>query len=541
MPDHSGPETPDPGIPPIPGGKRRKPISPALRPWLLVVLGLFSILGLNSFYLGSITVAESWSGQLLQDSFYQWMFLVHLILGLLFIVPLVVFGIWHLRNSWWHPNRRAVRAGMALFSVSLVLLISGVLLTRVEGIIEVRSPMWRSALYISHVATPVMAGWLFVLHRLAGPKIRWKTGIQLSLVGVVMVVGMLFWHQQVGQEGIAPASGDRYFQPSLARTDDGKFIAKERLMRDSSCRECHPQTHARWHDSAHHFSSFNNPAYLASVRQTREVLLARDGDVHASRFCAGCHDPVPFFSGAFDDPNYDDVDDPTANAGITCTVCHAIESIPGNRGNAEFVIAQPDLYPFALSESPSLSWINRQLIKAKPSFHKKTYLKPIHQTAEFCGTCHKVHIPEELNQYRWLRGQNHYDSWLLSGVSGHGVASFYYPDQSQPNCNGCHMPRMNGDDFGAKDLSGDGQLQLHDHLFPGANTALHSLVGTSQQSLDDQTRFLEGTIRVDIFGLRRGKDVDAPLEAPIGPTIPVLQPGETVLLETVLRTLRMGH
>jgi len=541
MPDHSGPETPDPGIPPIPGSKRRKPISPSLRPWLLVVLGLFSILGLNSFYLGSITVAESWSGQLLQDSFYQWMFLVHLILGLLFIVPLVVFGIWHLRNSWWHPNRRAVRAGMALFSVSLVLLISGVLLTRVEGMIEVRSPMWRSALYISHVATPLMAGWLFVLHRLAGPKIRWKTGIQLSMVGVVMVVGMLFWHQQVGQDGITPASGDRYFQPSLARTEDGKFIAKERLMRDASCRECHPQTHARWHDSAHHFSSFNNPAYLASVRQTREVLLARDGDVHASRFCAGCHDPVPFFSGAFDDPNYDDVDDPTANAGITCTVCHAIESIPGNRGNAEFVIAQPDLYPFALSESPSLSWINRQLIKAKPSFHKKTYLKPIHQTAEFCGTCHKVHIPEELNQYRWLRGQNHYDSWLLSGVSGHGVASFYYPDQAQPNCNGCHMPQMNGDDFGAKDLSGDGQLQLHDHLFPGANTALHSLVGTSQQSLDDQTRFLEGTIRVDIFGLRRGKEVDAPLEAPIGPTIPVLQPGETVLLETVLRTLRMGH
>ena len=201
MPDDSGPETPDSGIPPISRSKRRKPISPALRPWLLVVLGLFSILGLNSFYLGSITVAESWSGQLLQDSFYQWMFLVHLILGLLFIVPLVVFGIWHLRNSWWHPNRRAVRAGMALFSVSLVLLISGVLLTRVEGMIEVRSPMWRSALYISHVVTPLMAGWLFVLHRLAGPRIRWKTGIQLSMVGVVMVVGMLFWASTSGAGG----------------------------------------------------------------------------------------------------------------------------------------------------------------------------------------------------------------------------------------------------------------------------------------------------------------------------------------------------
>ncbi|MDE0960198.1 MAG: multiheme c-type cytochrome [Planctomycetota bacterium] len=541
MPDHNDPQASAPENRPAPRVQRSKPITSALRPWLLVVLGLFSILGLNSFYLGSITIAESWSGELLQDSFYQWMFLGHLILGLLFIVPMVVFGIWHLRNSWWHPNRRAVRAGLALFFVSLVLLISGVLLTRVEGIIEIRSQMWRSILYASHVVTPVLAAWLFVLHRLAGPRIRWKTGIQLSLVGVVMVIGMLFWHQQSAQVGSTPASGDRYFQPSLARTDDGNFIAQERLMRDASCRECHPQTHARWGDSAHHFSSFNNPAYLASVRQTRELLLDRDGDVHASRFCAGCHDPVPFFSGAFDNPNYDDVNDPTASAGITCTVCHAIESIPGNRGNAEFVIAQPDLYPFALSESAPLSWINRQLIKANPSFHKKTYLKPIHQTAEFCGTCHKVHIPEELNKYRWLRGQNHYDAWLLSGVSGHGVASFYYPEKSQPNCNNCHMPLMEGTDFGARDLDGNGQLQLHDHLFPGANTALHSLVGTSAESLEDQIRFLQGTIRVDIFGVRRGEDVDAPLEAPIGPTIPVLQPGETVVLETVLRTLRMGH
>lgn len=535
-PDSTGKNTPR-----RPAARRTKPITNALRPWLLVVLALFSILGLNSFYLASITVAESWSGKLLQDSFYQWMFLGHLILGILFIAPLVVFGVWHLRNSWWHPNRRAVRAGMALFIVSLILLISGVLLTRIEGIIEIRSATWRSVLYIAHVATPIIAGWLFVLHRLAGPRIHWKAGMQLSLVGVVIVAGMLLWHQQAGQEGIAPASGDRYFQPSLARTDDGKFISKERLMRDATCLECHPQTHARWADSAHHFSSFNNPAYLASVRQTRDVLLDRDGDVHASRFCAGCHDPVPFFSGAFDNPQYDDVNDPTANAGITCTVCHAIESIPANRGNAEYIIGQPDLYPFALSESPLLTWINRQMIKAKPSFHKKTYLKPIHKSAEFCGTCHKVHIPEELNQYRWLRGQNHYDSWLLSGVSGHGVASFYYPDQAQSNCNGCHMPLHDGDDFGAQDFSGEGKLQLHDHLFPGANTALHSLVGTSKESLEDQIQFLQGTIRVDIFGLRRGEDVDGALEAPIGPTIPVLQPGETVLLETVLRTMRMGH
>ncbi|HBO50615.1 MAG TPA: hypothetical protein DD471_01420, partial [Planctomycetes bacterium] len=61
------------------------------------------------------------------------------------------------------------------------------------------------------------------------------------------------------------------------------------------------------------------------------------------------------------------------------------------------------------------------LIKGKPAFHKRTFLKPVHQTTEFCGTCHKVHLPEELNKYKWLRGQNHYDAYHLSGVSGHGV------------------------------------------------------------------------------------------------------------------------
>ncbi|MGE4620495.1 MAG: multiheme c-type cytochrome [Planctomycetota bacterium] len=516
-------------------------MSAALKPWLVVVLGLFALLSLNSSYLVSITVAEQWTGNLLQDSFYQWMFLGHLGLGLLFVLPMVVFGFWHLRNSWSHPNRRAVKAGLALFSVSLVLLISGVLLTRLEGVIEVRSQLWRSVFYFAHVVTPLLAGWLFVLHRLAGPKIQWATGLRWTLLAIVFTGGMLIWHQNSDSEGLSPATGEKYFEPSLARTTDGKFIPHERLMRDKTCLECHPDVHQQWSQSAHRFSSFNNPAYLASVRNTRKVLLERDGNVHAARFCAGCHDPVPFFSGAFDDPDYDDVDDPTSQAGITCTVCHAIESIPGPRGNSEFLIGQPDLYPFALSDSPLLTFINRQMIKAKPAFHKRTYLKPHHQSAEFCGSCHKVHIPQELNQYRFLRGQNHYDSWLLSGVSGHGVASFYYPSVAENNCNGCHMPLLPSNDFGARDFDNSGITEVHDHLFPGANTAMQSMVGTSQDSLETHRQFLEGSLRVDIFGIRKGQDIDAPLVAPIGPEIPILQPGETILIETVLRTIGMGH
>ena len=139
---------------------RPDPVHSGLRPWLAAVFGLFALLGINSFYLLAVTVAEKILKSQFQDSFYQWMFLVHLVLGVLIILPFVVFGFWHLKRSWSHPNRRAVKAGMGLFIASLLLLISGVLLTRIEGILEIRSPAWRTIFYATHVATPMVTIWL---------------------------------------------------------------------------------------------------------------------------------------------------------------------------------------------------------------------------------------------------------------------------------------------------------------------------------------------------------------------------------------------
>jgi hypothetical protein len=130
------------------------------------------------------------------------------------------------------------------------------------------------------------------------------------------------------------------------------FIPAASLMRDAECRRCHPDAFGGWFHSAHHFSSFNNPAYRASVRETRRVALGRDGDPRAARWCAGCHDPVPLFSGEFDDPNYDDVKATTSQTGITCIVCHAITHVNSTRGNADDTIAEPAVYPFAASSSP---------------------------------------------------------------------------------------------------------------------------------------------------------------------------------------------
>jgi tetratricopeptide (TPR) repeat protein len=333
----------------------------------------------------------------------------------------------------------------------------------------------------------------------------------------------------------------QYFEPSLARTTSGDFIPAHTMMNDAYCKKCHADVHAGWSDSVHRFSSFNNPPYLASVTETRKVSLERDGNVQASRWCAGCHDPVPFFSGAFDDPNFDTVNHPTSQAGITCTVCHAITNVNSNRGNADYTIEEPLHYPFAFSDNAVLQWVNNQLVKAKPEFHKKTFLKDFHKTSEFCSTCHKVHLPFALNHYKeFLRGQNHYDPFLLSGVSGHGARSFYYPPTAQANCNGCHMPLAESDDFAAKFFDGADKLSIHNHMFPAANTGISWLRDRPEITAAHQ-QFLDGVMRVDIFGVHDGGEIDDPLIAPLRPEMPTLTPGQTYLFDTVIRTVKMGH
>jgi tetratricopeptide (TPR) repeat protein len=522
-------------------------VGPRLRKLLFIVFALFAVLAVDSAYLGTITWFEWLSGKTLQNYFYQIMYLVHLALGLLIIAPVVVFGALHLRNAWKRPNRRAVRAGIALFSTALVLLVSGIVLTRL-GVFEVKDPTVRSVSYWLHVIAPFAVAWLFVLHRLAGKRINWKLGARWAAFAATFAVVMLIVQAQDprrwNEKG--PASGESYYFPSLARTATGNFIPARTLMMDAYCQECHKDIYQKWDHSAHRFSSFSNPAYLFSVRETRRVSQERDGNVNRSRWCAGCHDPVPFFSGAFEDKRFDDPDydighDSLAGAGITCTTCHAITNVNSPRGNADFTLEEPLHYPFAFSDNPLLKWVNRQLIKGKPAFHKKTFLKDLHRTPEFCSTCHKVHLPPELNSYKWVRGQNHYDTYHLSGVSGHGTLAYYYPPKATHKCSACHMPLTPSDDFGARRFDDSDTLKVHNHQFPAANTALPALLKYPGWVNEEHRKFLDGVVRIDLFGIKEGGTIDGKLSAPLRPVIPALEPGKRYLLETVIRTVKMGH
>jgi hypothetical protein len=219
---------------PAPNKKRYRPtMGPRLHILLYVVFGLFAVLGANSAYLSAITFLEWWNEELYQNYFYQYMFLAHLVLGIILVLPFLAFAFAHLKLAYNRKNRRAVKVGYGLLVISLILLISGFALMRVEGF-EIRNPNTRLWLYWAHVITPALAIWLYVLHRLAGPRIQWKIGAGWAAAVGVAVVAMAGLHQQDPRkwnvEG--PKEGEKYFEPSLARTATGNFIPAKTLIMD---------------------------------------------------------------------------------------------------------------------------------------------------------------------------------------------------------------------------------------------------------------------------------------------------------------------
>ena len=214
--------------------KYMRAVGPRLRVVLAVVWGLLALLGANSAYLVSITVldwAERSKGLSYQNYFYQVQFLAHLVLGLLFIAPFLAFNVVHIRNTWNRPNRKAVWVGFVLFAMSVVVLWTGVALVRMDGleIVAAKTEGSRGVAYWAHVLAPLLCVWLYILHRLAGPRIRWKVGLGWAAAVGAAVVAMVGLHRHDPRVWSAkgPKEGEQYFHPASTRTANGKFVKRE--------------------------------------------------------------------------------------------------------------------------------------------------------------------------------------------------------------------------------------------------------------------------------------------------------------------------
>ena len=357
------------------------------------------------------------------------------------------------------------------------------------------------------------------------------------------------------------------FFPSAAQTTTGGKIPSDFFLESAACGECHKDVYEQWQSSMHRFSSFNNQFYRKSIEYMQETA-----GVEASKWCAGCHDHAMLFNGMFEDPVRDQLDTPEAHAGLACVSCHSIVHVPDTMGNGGFVIQYPKLHGLAASEFGIVRAVHNYVTNTAPAAHRRAFLKPFMREdgSEFCASCHKVHLDVPVNSYRWVRGFNSYDNWQASGVSGQGARSFYYPEQAQ-DCADCHMPLVPSKDPGSKNG------MVRSHRFAAANSAV-PYVNQDQRQLDEVTKFLQdGIVTVDIFalspvtedsaspqmvrssgqlsattsfavgeeaGARRGpvllREVGN-LAAPLDRLAPHVRPGETVRVDVVVRTRKVGH
>jgi Flp pilus assembly protein TadD len=286
------------------------------------------------------------------------------------------------------------------------------------------------------------------------------------------------------------------FFPSSIRTTHGGRIPSDFFLTSESCGRsgCHPDILKQWQSSAHRFSSFNNQWYRKSIEYMQDTI-----GVQSSKWCAGCHDVAVLLNGMFDRPVREILDTPEAQAGLACTACHAIVNVKSTMGQGDYEIEYPPLHRLAASENRFLQIFHDFLVKVDPEPHRRAFLKPFHKSnAEFCSSCHKVHLDEPVNNYRWIRGFNEYDNWQASAVSGQGARSFYYPPKPQV-CADCHMPMVPSRDAGHV-----GGL-VHSHRFPAANTAL-PVANQDEEQLRVVTEFLQNRqVTLDVFAVSEGE------------------------------------
>src|SRR5882757_1602135 len=83
-----------------------------------------------------------------------------------------------------------------------------------------------------------------------------------------------------------------------------------------------------------------------------------------------------------------------ARASSTCMMCHSIERVKSTMGQGDFLLEYPRLHQLAASKNPAVRWIHDYVTELNPEPHRRVFLKPFMRTdtAEFCSTCHKVHL-----------------------------------------------------------------------------------------------------------------------------------------------------
>lgn len=303
------------------------------------------------------------------------------------------------------------------------------------------------------------------------------------------------------------------------------FLPPSAFPTAAYCGHCHQAAYHQWRQSLH-ANSFRSPFYRTSVN-----ILVRTKGIAYARHCDSCHNPIAVLSGrmtpgAQEDTSYD-------RDGVTCTVCHSIQSTSSKLGNGSYVMGIPAVM-MDKNGKPIPGIVPDSEIFAHLDRHAAAVMKPFYKSSEFCSACHKANLPPELNNYKWIRAFSVYDEWQQSKLSQDTPLTYYTADYA--DCQDCHMMRepITRPDYGAY------KGTLASHRWLAGNTAVPFYYGYKEQ-LHKTIAFLKSGnyLNLDIFALKIGEMV--PTIAPLGSVPFTLKAGSVVEAYIVIQNKNIGH
>lgn len=335
------------------------------------------------------------------------------------------------------------------------------------------------------------------------------------------------YHEWISETYDFRFSEEKPFSPGNANTFNGKFIPAKDFTSSARCAACHTDIHPQWRDSAH-ANAFQEPFYQKNVQD-----LIDQKNIAFTRHCESCHNPTALFSGALTDKSK--VTDRSFDKdGVSCIVCHSIESVSG-RGIGGYIMGQP-----ALLEEPDGTKIveaSDEDILNDIDSHKRAMMRDLLKKPEFCASCHKSQVPQELNEYKFLRAFMVGDEYQQSSFSKEVPHPFY--TREKETCNSCHMDRVPATNY---DVSAK-EDTITSHRYAAANTAIPLVYGFKEQ-FEEVVKFLQDDkVRIDIFALyqQENRQSKEKLIAPLNKETFKIKQGDIITADVIITNKNIGH
>ncbi len=482
--------------------------------------------------------------------------IVHTIIGLVFIIPFAWYQVRHWKVYKTMRLNYFVLTGYIMMVIMIVLIVTGVVLTYQAIFTSKISKMWDLlhvvstfaliAFIIPHIIFIMVRDYKARVIEAMVPVLKSQRNYITGTLSVVFILFAIIALWSYGYEPIKWMNNfpedysyvygeDRPFAPSLATTQSGGAYDTRSLSGSQSCGTtgCHEEIVKEWEVSAHRYAAMDVGF------QTVQAVMGEQNGAESTRYCGGCHDPISLFSG---NKNIYTAEDELTNVagyqeGVSCIACHAIKETDV-KGNANYVMSQPNRYMYEIHEGKTAKFISDFLIRSYPEYHVESLQHKMFKSPEFCAACHKQFIDEEINNVGWVQLQNQYDNWRKSHWNTPGDPT------KTIECRECHMPLVesnepaSGDDLDYNRTPDDGKHRSHRFLAANQFMPLALDLPGAEEQVALTEKWLRGEFEIPEIADKWEKGPAVPLELSLPDEI---QAGEEIKIVAIITNNKVGH